>query len=184
MSLQPLAKEHGGSQTATFNQAVGLQRNWRKLIPQSQGGVCGGLAIMWLAGIKHNMISSIFARNKYSEALFKYAEHAQELGADNSMGGAKGIETVANIFALQRSGAVVSVNNANAAKWILNGASRLVFIALSGHAVAVHVQKPNVTFFEPNYGQFHFPTTLKFHLFFPDYLVFSNYTANKVHFFK
>lgn len=184
MSLRALVQEHGGRQTAAFNQAVGLKINWRKVIPESQGGVCGGLALMWLAGQKHNMTGTIFGNNKYSAAVFQYAEHAQQLGADKTMGGAKGIEAVANAFALQRAGANVNVNNGNASKWILGGASGLAFIALSGHAVAAQIKKPNVIFFEPNYGVFSFPTTLKFTLFFPDFLVHDSYSARMVMYFK
>ena len=52
MPIKALAEEHGGKRTVSYNQAKGLKQNWRQLIPQSQGGVCGGLALMWLARTK------------------------------------------------------------------------------------------------------------------------------------
>lgn len=184
MSLEALAQEHGGKQSAKFNQAVGLTQNWRKLIPESQGGVCGGLSLMWLAGQKHGLTADIFGKNKYTEAVFKYAEHAQQLGADGTTGYLNGIESVAKVLSLDRAGASIMVNNKNTAKWVCTGPGSLVFIALSNHAIAAQLKRPAIKFFEPNYGLFDFPTTLKFVLFFGDYLQFSNATARRVMFFK
>jgi hypothetical protein len=189
--MRLFVEEYGGKRNNAFNQAVGLQKNWRELIPDSQGGVCGGLALMWLAANRHGMLGQVFG-NKYSKGVFQYAEHASQLGADNSMGGAKGIEAVANTFSLKRVGAHVTVNNGNAAKWIVGGASSFVFIALgasqskpsqAGHAAAVQINRPAVKFFEPNYGEFIFPKTLSFALFFPKYLEFDGYVAKRLSYF-
>ena len=183
MPIKALAEEHGGKRTVSYNQAKGLKQNWRQLIPQSQGGVCGGLALMWLAARKSGLTSQVF-HEKYAAALFKYAEHAQQLGADNLMGGGTGIDFVAKSFSLDKASVQVNVNNANVAKWIVTGPSSFVFIALQGHAVAADVKKPKVLFFDPNYGVFSFPDTLKFALFIKDYLLVTNKSAKFIKFYR
>ncbi|WP_168204082.1 YopT-type cysteine protease domain-containing protein [Aliikangiella coralliicola] len=184
MSITALAIDHGGRKAATFVQDRGLTRNWRNLIPESQGGVCGGLSLMWLAGKKSGLTSQIFGNSKYSEAVFKFAERAQQLGANNRMGGQVGIDAVAKAFSLTRASVQVNVNDGNVGKWIVNGPSSLVFFAVNGHAVAAKVSKPAVTFFDPNYGVFKFPTTLKFVLFLKDYLTQTGQTSRFLKFYK
>jgi hypothetical protein len=183
MSFLQWAQEHGGSPVQKFDQAKGLALNWRALYSESQVGVCGGLSLIFLASakIKLDMFGSYSAsRPNYYAALFQYAQHAMELGANR----AATAEFVGRAFSLQRTGAQVFVNNNNAAKWILNGAGPLVFIGLRGHAVAAHVEKPKVTFFDPNEGVVSFPDTLKFALFFPDYLAYENQQAKTVTYFR
>ena len=142
---------------------------------------------MWLAAQKNKGMASAVFGQKDAVALFKFAEHAQQLGADSLMG-QRGIDAVATAFSLQRASAQVNVNNDNVAKWIVKkGPSSLVFIALRGHAVAARVtskEKKDVLFFEPNDGVFSFPDTLKFVLFFQEYLAHTNQTAQFLKFYR
>ena len=181
--IKELAEEYGGTRSHRYNQAEGLAQNWRQLIPASQGGVCGGLSLIWLASQKAGLTSQVFGAHKYSEALFKYAEHAQQNGADNLVGAA-GIDGVASVLSLNRAGARVMVNNNNVGRWAVNGASPLVFVTLARHAAAANVTKPRVSFFEPNYSVFSFPTTLKFFYFLGDYLTYAPQTAKSLAFYK
>jgi hypothetical protein len=183
MSLEELATEHGGRRSVGFSQIAGLGKNWAQLSPQSQKGVCGGLSLIWLASRKLDMTTTVFAE-KYGPGLFKYAEHAQELGADNRSGQAA-MDNLAKSFSLERAGAEVTVLNDNVRQWILHGLAQYVFIALTGHAVAADVsKKPKVLFFDPNFGVFSFPDTLKFFLFFRDYLQYANQTACFVKYYR
>ncbi|PKG38785.1 YopT-type cysteine protease domain-containing protein [Psychromonas sp. Urea-02u-13] len=183
MSIRALAEEHGGKRTNKFNQSKGLSQNWRHLIPESQGGVCGGLSLMWLSSRKSGLTQNVFEK-RYAEPLFKYAERASQLGANNCLGGHQGIDNVANTLGLNKGSAKVTVSNTGMPKWIVKGPSKYVFIAVNGHAVAAEISGKVVNFFDPNYGQFKFPDTLKFVLFMQDYLTITNQTAAFLKFYR
>ena len=182
MPMGTLAKQHGGERTLDFDQGTGLDKNWRELYPESRDGVCGGLSLIWLASKKHGMSSTVFEA-KYDASLFKFAEHAAELGGDNTMGGQVGIDAVAAQFGLVRSSALVTVSNTSVAKWISNGPAPYVFIGLDGHAVAAATDGSKVTFFDPNYGEFAFSDGGKFSSFLTAFLRKLHQNANFLKFY-
>lgn len=184
-----LAEDNGGRRTIRFDQGVGLSKSRDKLQPESQHGVCAGLVLMWLSSRRYGTTHTVFG-DKYSTALFKFAERSMQFGAGSVVDQDK-VDKSAAAFSLTRASARVTVGNTTIAKWLVNGPTPQVYIAigpkLSGrpnHAVAAYVKEGKQLFFEPNYGEFSFPNTLKFANFINDYLSANERIGFYLNFFK
>ena len=187
--VEALAQDNGGVRTVVFDQGVGLKKGEAVLQPKSQYGVCAGLVLMWLSSRKSGTTSTVFGV-KYSTALFKFAERSMQFGAGSVVDQAA-VDKAAAAFSLTRASARVTVGNKTIAKWVINGPSSQVYIAIGpmtsgkpNHAVAAYVKNGKFLFFEPNYGEFSLPDSLKFANFLNDYLSSNNKVAYYLNYFR